>query len=79
MEKKIRKMLPSGLSSNTPLSNLRNMQKGRLILEAILLLQASDVKSKRLPLWHYALDYTLTLVYLSLYGYTIYSLIDWLI
>tara|TARA_R100001230_G_C5615781_1_gene126297 strand:- start:545 stop:763 length:219 start_codon:yes stop_codon:yes gene_type:complete len=72
-------MLSSGLTSNPPVNNLRKMDKGRLILEAILLLQASDVKSKRLPLWHYALDYSLTLVFLSLYGFGIYSLIDWLI
>jgi len=44
-----------------------------------MLLQAHEVKAPKLPLWHYALDFTLTLVYLSAYGFGIYSLIDCLI
>ena len=59
-------------------TNVRNMDKGRYILEAIMLLQKSGAKAKRLPLWHYALDYFLTTLYLTLYGFGVYALISWL-
>jgi len=53
------------------------MDKGEEILTAILLLQEMDTP-KKLPLYHYALDYTLTAIFLFAYGCGIYALINWL-
>lgn len=53
------------------------MDKGNKILEAILLLQQMDTPQK-LPMYHYALDYTLTAIFLFAYGSGIYALIKWL-
>tara|TARA_R110000803_G_scaffold37025_1_gene79720 strand:+ start:8043 stop:8210 length:168 start_codon:yes stop_codon:yes gene_type:complete len=53
------------------------MDKGNKILEAILLLQELDTP-KKIPLYHYALDYTLTLIFLGAYGYGVYLLINWI-
>ena len=53
------------------------MDKGNEMLEAILLLQEMDTP-KKLPMYHYALDYTLTAIFLSLYAWGIYALINWL-
>ena len=54
------------------------MNKGNEILEAIVLLQEYDTP-KKIPMYHYALDYTLTAIFLSLYAWGIYSLINWLV
>lgn len=53
------------------------MNKGQEILESITLLQEYDTPQK-LPMYHYALDYTLTAIFLSLYAWGIYALIKWL-
>ena len=53
------------------------MDKGNEMLEAILLLQEMDTPPK-LPLYHYVMDYTLTAIFLSLYAWGIYALINWL-
>ena len=53
------------------------MDKGNKILEAILLLQEMDTP-KKIPMYHYALDYTLTAIFLIAYGSGIYALIKWL-
>ena len=53
------------------------MDKGQDILQTILLLQEYDTP-KKIPMYHYALDYTLTAIFLSLYAWGIYSLINWL-
>ena len=57
--------------------NYNIMDKGNEMLEAILLLQEMDTP-KKLPMYHYALDYTLTAIFLSLYAWGIYALINWL-
>lgn len=57
-------------------NNIR-MNKGNEMLEAILLLQQMDTPQK-LPLYHYAIDYTLTAIFLTAYGFGIYNLINWL-
>jgi len=57
--------------------NYNIMDKGNEMLEAILLLQEMDTPQK-LPMYHYALDYTLTAIFLSLYAWGIYALINWL-
>ena len=53
------------------------MDKGNEMLEAILLLQQMDTPQK-LPLYHYVMDYTLTAIFLTAYGFGIYNLINWL-
>jgi len=53
------------------------MDKGNDILETILLLQEYDTP-KKIPMYHYALDYTLTAIFLFAYGSGIYALINWL-
>tara|TARA_R110000796_G_scaffold76815_2_gene171690 strand:- start:1686 stop:1853 length:168 start_codon:yes stop_codon:yes gene_type:complete len=53
------------------------MNKGNDILETILLLQEYDTP-KKIPMYHYALDYTLTAIFLFGYGSGIYALIKWL-
>ena len=53
------------------------MDKGNEMLEAILLLQEMDTP-KKIPMYHYAIDYTLTAIFLSLYAWGIYSLINWI-
>lgn len=65
-------------SSNNPTS-VRIMDNGRLILEAILLLQHKAAKPQRIPIWVYLIDYTLTALYLGCYGYGVYSIIKYLI
>lgn len=67
-------MLPKYIHTN-PNNNI--MDKGNEMLEAILLLQEMDTPQK-LPMYHYALDYTLTAIFLSLYAWGIYALINWL-
>jgi len=57
--------------------NYNIMDKGNEMLEAILLLQEMDTP-KKIPMYHYALDYTLTAIFLSLYAWGIYALINWL-
>ncbi len=57
--------------------NYNIMDKGNEMLEAILLLQEMDTPQK-LPMYHYAIDYTLTAIFLSLYAWGIYALINWL-
>jgi len=51
------------------------MDKGRYILEAVVLLQKYKVKEPKLPLWHYLLDYGLTILFLSAYLMGIYKVI----
>tara|TARA_R110000765_G_scaffold419524_1_gene523805 strand:+ start:192 stop:365 length:174 start_codon:yes stop_codon:yes gene_type:complete len=53
-------------------------KKEDILLESIQLLQNEGKKPLKLPLWHYAVDYSLTAVFLSAYVYTIYFIIDWL-
>jgi len=53
------------------------MDKGEEILKSILLLQQMDTPQK-LPMYHYALDYTLSAIFLFAYGSGIYALINWL-
>jgi len=53
------------------------MDKGQDILQTIMLLQQYD-KPKKLPMYHYAFDYTLTAIFLSLYAWGIYSIISWI-
>ena len=60
-----------------PYTNYNIMDKGNEMLEAILLLQEMDTPQK-LPLYHYVMDYTLTAIFLSLYAWGIYALINWL-
>ena len=60
-----------------PYTNYNIMDKGNEMLEAILLLQEMDTP-KKIPMYHYALDYTLTAIFLSLYAWGIYALINWL-
>ena len=48
------------------------MKKAEILLESIQLLQNEGKKPQKLPLSHYDLDYTLTTIFLSLYGYSIY-------
>jgi hypothetical protein len=67
-------MLPKYIYTNP---NYNIMDKGNEMLEAILLLQEMDTPQK-LPMYHYALDYTLTAIFLSLYAWGIYALINWL-
>ncbi len=67
-------MLPKYVYTNP---NNIIMDKGNEMLEAILLLQEMDTPQK-LPLYHYVMDYTLTAIFLSLYGWGIYALINWL-
>jgi len=55
------------------------MKKAEILLESIQLLQNEGKKPLKLPLSHYVLDYTLTTIFLSLYGYSIYWLITSLI
>ena len=55
------------------------MDKGRNILEAIVLLQKFGEKPKKLPIWHYALDYFLTAVFLSAYAFGIIKLITFML
>ena len=64
--------------SDKPRKYTNDMNKGNEMLEAILLLQEMDTPPK-LPLYHYALDYTLTAFFLSLYAWGIYALINWLV
>ena len=52
------------------------MTNHKYMMEAIQLLQHHKIKSKRLPLWHYVLDYSLTLIFLSLYGAVVYWIIS---
>jgi hypothetical protein len=53
------------------------MDKGEEILKSILLLQQMDTP-KKIPMYHYALDYTLSAIFLFAYGFGIYALIKWL-
>ena len=53
------------------------MNKGTEMLESILLLQQMDTPQK-IPMYHYVLDYTLTAIFLTAYGFTFYALINWL-
>ncbi len=53
------------------------MSKGHDILESITLLQKMDTP-KKLPIYHYVLDYSLTALFLALYGWGIYAIINWL-
>tara|TARA_R110002012_G_scaffold197522_2_gene366090 strand:+ start:15715 stop:15882 length:168 start_codon:yes stop_codon:yes gene_type:complete len=53
------------------------MNKGKEILDAILLLKEMDTP-KKLPLYHYVIDYFFTGLFLSFYGYVIYRIIMWL-
>lgn len=52
------------------------MDKGRYILEAIMLLQKSGDTPPKLPLYHYILDYSLTIILLTCYGYGVYKLLE---
>lgn len=48
------------------------MDRERLILEAITLLQANKVKDDKLPWYHYAIDYACTAAFLSAYCFMFY-------
>ena len=52
--------------------------KADILLESIQLLQNEGKKPKKLPVWHYLIDYSLTAIFLYAYLYTIYLIIYWL-
>mgnify|MGYP003143937207 CR=1 FL=1 len=57
---------------------MRNLDNHRYIGEAIQLLQAKGERV-RVPLWFKVLDWFLTLVYVSVLAFVLYSIGKWLI